>query len=459
MKITLKKIVREDNFLSLAGNLVIAVLGISGFALLVRSLSPDDFAQWVIFISGGSLIEMLRFGITNNALIRFLSGASKDQSVKLIGSNVLISLSATIVIAIVMIVINLVFNETISNSVYNLFFTWYPVLVFINLPWSNALIVLQAKMKYGKILLIKSINSGILFLVLVANIIWFNLSVLELVWVLLIVNLITSSVCIYKNWDGLKYIRKASKPTNKILLNFGKYSTFTLIGTNLLRNADILIISISPLGNAAVALFSIPLKLTELQQIPLRSFTATAFPKMSKASLDGKVKEVENLFYTYSGALTYLFFFISIVTFIFAEEFLILISGYQYLNPDTTDFNIVALVRILSVYGLLLPIDRMTGIGLDSINKPNINAIKVTIMLATNIIGDLIAVFVFESLELVAVSTLLFTAVGIGLGVHFLNKEFRISTFQIFNSGNTFYKTLWNQSSELTDEFKLFKKQ
>ena len=48
-------------------------------------------------------------------------------------------------------------------------------------------------------------------------------------------------------------------------LNFGKYSTFTLIGTNLLRNADVLIISVSPFGSSAVALFSIPLKLTELQ--------------------------------------------------------------------------------------------------------------------------------------------------------------------------------------------------
>ena len=75
----LSKIIKEDNFLSLAGNLVIAVLGIAVFALLARGLKPEDFAQWVIFISGGSLIEMLRFGITNNALVRFLSGASKSR--------------------------------------------------------------------------------------------------------------------------------------------------------------------------------------------------------------------------------------------------------------------------------------------------------------------------------------------------------------------------------------------
>jgi O-antigen/teichoic acid export membrane protein len=330
-------------------------------------------------------------------------------------------------------------------------------LAFINLPWNNALIVLQAKMEYGKILWIKAINSGLFFSFLVLNTIVFNFSVLQLIWVLLSVNLMTSLISVVKGWDGLIFIKKANKKTNSTLLNFGKYSTFTLIGTNLLRNADLIIISISPLGSAAVALFSIPLKLTELQQIPLRSFAATAFPKMSKASLEGNVKEVKNLFYTYSGALTYLFVFISLITFIFAEQFVILVSGYQYLNLETATFNIVTLVRIFSVYGILLPIDRMTGIGLDSINKPNINAIKVFIMLATNIIGDVISVFVFESLEMVAIATLVFTSVGIGLGAYFLNKEFKISTIEIFKTGNRFYKSIWEQFSRTSKEFKFSK--
>lgn len=452
-----RKIVKEDNFLSLAGNMVLAVLGFAGFALLARDLATESFAEWVLFISGGSLVEMLRFGITNNALVRFLSGANEDTKGELIGSNVLISFIVTAIIAAILIAINQLFNDAINNSGYSLFFTWYPLLAFLNLPWNNALIVFQAKMDYGKILLIRVINSGLFFALLVLNTITLELSITEIVMVFLAINLFTSLICIFKSWDGLMLIKKANKASNKVLLNFGKYSTFTLIGTNLLRNADILIISISPLGSAAVALFSIPLKLTELQQIPLRSFAATAFPKMSKASMEGKVKEVQNLFHVYSGSLTYLFFFISIITFVFAKQFVILISGFQYLNEDVTGFDIVALVQILSVYGLLLPIDRMTGIGLDSINKPSINALKVIIMLATNIVGDIIAVYVFESLEMVAVSTLLFTGVGIVFGSYFLNKEFKISFTAIWTSANLFYAGLWNKGLKFVNEFKLSK--
>lgn len=446
MKKKFNKIVREDNFLSLTGNLVIAFFGISGFAILARSLSVDMFGQWVLFIAAGSFIEMFRFGITNTGLIRYLSGANESFRIKLMGSNALIGSGATVIIAIIVGSCNLFFHDAIQHSGYQLFFTWYPLLAFLNLPWNNALVVLQADRSYGKILALKAINSGGFFIVLLLNFFFFNMTLLQIVWVNLIINAVTSFLCIVAGWDGLKHIRKATAATNSTLLHFGKYTTFTLVGTNLLRSADTLIISLSPLGNAAVALYSIPLKLTELQQIPLRSFAATAFPKMSKASLHGKIDEVKSLFYTYAGALTYLFVFISLFTFVFADFFVFFLAGKQYLQTDsTTGFNAVSIVRVFSIYGLLLPIDRMTGIGLDSINKPNINALKVLFMVIANVAGDLISIFIFKSLILVAVSSIIFTLLGIWIGMIFLNKELTLRYSEIFTEGLKFYKSIFNK--------------
>ncbi len=450
----LSKLVKEDNFLSLSGNIIIAGFGFAGFALLARSLNPDDFAQWVLFISGGSFVEMLRYGITNNGLVRFLSGTTDEHKEKLIGSNVLISLLATLVIVILLVVINLIFKSSIEKSSYALFFNWYPLMALINLPLNNAIVVQQAKMDFEKILIIRAINSGFFFVFLLINFLVFELGIASIVVIFIGFNLMTTFICLLNSWDGFKLIRKSNRATVKTLLNFGKFSTFTLIGTNLLRNADILIISISPFGSTAVALFSIPLKLTELQQIPLRSFVATAFPKMSKASLEGKINEVQSLFNVYSGALTYLFFFGSLVTFIFAKQFIILVSGYQYLDFNTTNIDIVLIVRILSIYGLLLPIDRMTGIGLDSINRPNINAFKVLIMLITNIIGDFIAIYIFKSIEMVALSTLLFTTLGILIGSYFLNQNFKIISKEIIKSTNNFYKSLLSKSFSFLQQIK-----
>lgn len=445
MKGLISKLIKEDNFLSLSGNLVIAVFGFGVFALLARSLDTDSFAQWVLFISGGSFIEMLRFGLTNNGLVRYLSGASEERGKQLIGSNVVISGAVTLCIALILITINHIFYKTISKSGYQLFFTWYPLIAFFNLPLNNALVILQAKMDYARILLIKALNSGLFFVTVLINTIALDLGIIELLGILMVINLFTSLYCILKGWDGIKYFQQANKETNKLLLNFGKFSVFTLVGSNLLKNADILIISISPLGSAAVALYSIPLKLLEVIQIPLRSFTATAFPRMSKASLTSDKAQLKFLFNTYSGALSYLFVAIALFFFLFAEQLAVVLSGQQYLNADAIGHDVVAIVKILSIYGILLPLDRMTGIALDSVNKPRINALKVGLMLVTNIVGDLVAVYVFKSLEWVANFTLIFTALGIVLGVVFLSKEFNLSATSLFKSANNFYLDLFEK--------------
>ena len=96
--------------------------------------------------------------------------------------------------------------------------------------------------------------------------------------------------------------------------------------------------------------------------------------------------------------MTYLFAFISLITFVFAEYLVMILGGHQYLGTDpATGASTVTIVRIFSIYGLLLPIERMTGIGLDSVNRPDRNFQKVLYMTIANVIGDLIAVFVFKS--------------------------------------------------------------
>ncbi len=308
---------------------------------------------------------------------------------------------------------------------------------------NTAVVIMQADQKFGRIFFVRLLESGSFFLLLIINFLFLKLTLVQLVCAMIIINFLVSGVCMYKGWDGMRFIPKATKESNKTLLDFGKFTTFTLIGTNLLRSTDTFIISFSPLGTAAVALYSIPMKLTELQQIPLRSFAATAFPKMSKASINHKVQEVKELFYTYSGAMSYLFVFISIFVFIFADLFVLILGGKQYLGTDpVTGFNATTIVRIFTIYGLLLPIDRMTGVGLDSVNRPNKNFIKVLYMVIINLIGDLIAIFIFKSLTLVAVATILFTSIGIWVGFYFLNKELKLEFFQIFKFGITFYQSL-----------------
>jgi len=441
---TIKKVTTEPNFLSLIGNMCISLFGFTSFALLLRSFPPEVFGRWVLYLASASLVDMFRFGITTTAIIRFLSGSKEEEWQKLVGSFILIVLLATSGIALIIWICHVAFPLPIEHAGYDLFFKWWPLMMFINIPFNTAQVILQTELRFDKILLINSIYSIGFFFVVLVNFLFLRMNLTELVLAQLGINLITSAVCLFNGWDGLKYLGKATRRTNKVLLDFGKYTTFTLIGTNLLRSADTLIISLSPMGTAAVALYSIPMKLVELQQIPLRSFAATAFPKMSKESLLGRVQEVKNLFYTYSGAMTYLFAFISLLTFVFAEYLVMIIGGHQYLGTHPgTGASAVMIVRIFSIYGLLLPIERMTGIGLDSVNRPDRNFQKVLYMTIANVIGDLIAVFIFKSLAGVAIGSVLFTILGVWIGFYFLNKEIGLDRKKIFSSGIDFYRMIY----------------
>lgn len=106
--------------------MAVAVFGFLSFLILVRTLNPDQFGEWVLYITAGNFIEMLRFGITRTAIIRFLSGAKEEERQKLIGSNWVIGLIATTVIAIILWAIFAVFPISIENSGFSLFFCGIP---------------------------------------------------------------------------------------------------------------------------------------------------------------------------------------------------------------------------------------------------------------------------------------------------------------------------------------------
>ena len=169
---------------------------------------------------------------------------------------------------------------------------------------------------------------------------------------------------------------------------------------------------------------------------------------MSKASVQGKINEVRELFYTYSGSIFYLFIVASIITFVFADFFVMLLGGKQYLGTDAvTGANAVLIMRIFSLYGLLLPIDRMTGVALDSINKPGKNFMKVLYMVIANVIGDILAVFVFKSLELVAVGSILFTILGVWVGYYYIDRQLDLKFSKIFSAGTEFYISMYRKMS------------
>ena len=183
----------------------------------------------MLFISLATFVDLLRFGLTRTASVRHLSGADALEKQRIMASAFRINLVLLLLLTSfcwglwLMITLS---GQTINNG-YFLFLTYYPWLAVANIGWNNAMSLFQAEQNFSRI------------------------------W------------CLLKVWDGLYHFKIAQRKIEKELLNFGKYSMGTLISSSLLKSSDTFIIGMSPiLGSVGIAMYAIPLKLTDLLGIP-----------------------------------------------------------------------------------------------------------------------------------------------------------------------------------------------
>jgi len=435
----LKKIFKKKNTHSLLLQFISAGLGFASFTILARSLDKDSFGHWVIYITACGFIDVFRYGLTLQAVIRFLAGANADDAKKLQAANWIINAAIAAILIFFVLTIRFLYRESIENSDYLYFFIYYPLLIIASLGSFNSQAYLTATQRFDRMLFIRSFEAGVFTLFILIDHLFFNLHIREIIITQIIIFAVSSLICFLKGWDGTKFLSYSDKKMNKKILHFGKFSTATLMGAHLLRSADTFIIGLSAtLGAKAVAVFSIPLKAIEVIEIPVRSFSQTFFPLMSKLSIENKMDEFRKQFYSHTGALTLFLIPFLITGYIFAEEVVLVVGGHGYENAAD-------IFRIFVFFSLIIPLDRFSGIALDSINRPDLNFYKILFMVACNIIGDVIAVFAFKSLHLVAFASLLFLITGVIAGLVFNAKYNQINARRILPEGYAVYKDFFQK--------------
>jgi O-antigen/teichoic acid export membrane protein len=199
----------------------------------------------------------------------------------------------------------------------------------------------------------------------------------------------------------------------------------TMATTNLLKSADTFLIA-SFMGPAAVAKYAVPLKLTELFDIPLRSLSTTAFPQLASRHNNQDKKGFKDTFVQYISWAYMLYVPALVFCFIFAELVVVIMGGNKYIDT-------APIFRMFVLYALLLPSDRLTGISLDALQMPSRNFQKVFIMAIVNIIGDVAAIYFTHNLVWVAFASVLNAATGAILGWWMLERTGVMAPGKIFS--------------------------
>ena len=442
--INLKGIVsklKNKHFLSLVGNGSMSVLAMVTVGILLRFMPKDDVGYWFFFQSVFVLLDTFRTGFLQVAMIKFYTGAEKIKADAVLGSVWFLSLIITSVL-IVINISSIFFLPYIQDVGMVSVIKWFGITFLFTLPSAIASWILQSDQKFDKLLLLRIINQGAFILMVLLVIIFENLN-LNLI---LIINALSSALvsfyCIAQGWTRLRTFGKRTKEATLELFHFGKYSVGTTISTNLLRSSDTFIIMfvLGAAGPAAVAMYTIPMRLMEIIEIPLRAFLSTGMPSMSEAFNKGNRNEVVAIMQKYAGTLTIALFPVSMAAILLADVAITLLGGSQYSGS-----NAVSVYRIFMCFAMFFPIDRFLGVTLDIIHQPRINFYKVLVMLVTNVTFDFIGIHLFGNINGVAIATLFTFLSGVFFGYFYLKKYLNFTLFGFFTVGLREIKTMTRQ--------------
>ena len=418
----------NHQFLSLAGNLTVSALSLLSVSLLFRALPAREIGLWVFFSSIVGLADSFRTGFLTTAFIRGCSGASEARAAEVTGSAWVIALVITGLLGL----LNLgawALSGPRAAPETSLLLSWFGLILVATLPSFMAASVLQAELRFDRLLYLRLLSQGLFVLGIVGLLLTHTASLQRVVYCYALAAVGTSLLLLGRGWARLGSLRHRNSATVRELAHFGKYSVGSYVGSNLLRSSDTFLINFL-LGPAPLAVYNLAGRFMEIIEIPLRSFMATAIPAMSAVYNQQRLPEVARLLRKNAGMLTWAFVPVIVVTIALADVPVRLIGGVAYRGTEAAN-----LLRIGMLMALLYPIDRFLGVTLDVVNQPRINLLKVFLMLAVNVVGDVVALLLFRSIYGVALASIPTVVVGFVFGYFQLRRFLPFSLRDILRTG------------------------
>ena len=434
--------IKDPNFLSLAGNAAMSLLGFATMATIYRALSVTDVGIWLFFQSSLVFVDTFRTGFLVTAFVKFYSGSTENRKEEVIGSTWYVASLITGLFVLLNIPALLALHF-VSNPGFLFFMKWFAINLVFTLPSLVAMCIAQGEMRFDRLLYLRVAGNGLFFVLLLILIYCDKATLDNVIYANLLSSLTTSLISIFAGWSKLSMFSKKTSDCSKELYHFGKYTVGTSISASLFKTSDTLIIYYF-LPNA-LAIYNLGNRLMEIVEIPLRSFAATALPKLSSAYNQNNKGEVITIMKGYVGMLTILLIPVFIITFIFASFIVGIIGGNQYINTEA-GAQAANVLRLFMGFALIYPADRFFAITLDAIHKPRINFVKVLIMLAINIIADLIGVLVFKNVYGITVAAVFPILTGAIIGYWAIQKYESFVLIEMYRSGFSNLKTLYQKS-------------
>ncbi|MCH2023357.1 MAG: oligosaccharide flippase family protein [Saprospiraceae bacterium] len=419
-----KKIFYSNHVQSAIAQFGSSMIAIVSFMILARTMPQVTFGEWGLFLTLSSFFELLKAGFVATGYIKYSSGASQTVKEELKASSWILNLGFVLVVFVLNYFIYLTGYFDMESII--LFLLLYPLYTIAAMPYNYFIWNSQIELKMNRIAGIKIFNA-VLFLTVCISSVYITLNLQTLVLLYISSFALSSLLCLIIGDTGIFKIILAKKSRLIQLLLYGRFQMLAFLGSNLLRSSDIFLIS-AFLGPKAVAIYLIPQRLWIMVIMPLASAIRVGFPIFSANHNSNNTAALKYNIEKYIGGLTLLYIPFACLLFISADYLVLAIGGDKYMAATI-------LFRIFLIYSIFVPFDQIIGIALDAVDKPDKNFIKVTVMTLVNIIGDLIVLFLYKDIELVAWVTLATILSGSIAGYIMLRKIVPIKLNSLFKVG------------------------
>ena len=367
-----------SGFLTVAQNFSGVFFGFASFFILVRSISKVDYGVWVLFMSTITIIEAIRTGLIQTALIRYLSANEPRDHPSIITASLLLSGLVTIVC----VILNLLFSGSLArlwNSaqlvdlflVYNIGFILSGVLNMFN--WLE-----QANFNFRGVFVTGLVRQVIFFLyVTISYLFDYPVQLIELVWVQILSISIATALAYFYVRSHLKFTLAGTREWMSRLFGYGKYGFGTSVSSLLSGTLDQMMLG-AMLSPAASGAFNIAVRITNLIDIPTNAMAVIVFPQSAKRMAEEGKGAIKHL-YEKSVGITLAILLPGVVSLYFFADWAIgLIAGERYTDS-------IPLLKITLLYSLLIPFGRQFGTILDSIGKTKVTFYVVLLTTLVNL--------------------------------------------------------------------------
>jgi len=415
-------------------------MGIVSFMMLTRSLEPKGFGVWGLFLTISGITEAARTALLRNGFIRFMHQTPESEHGKLQSASLLLSLWVSGSLAVLFFALAGAASAWLHAGPLAVMLRWYALTVLLTVLFSQAEMLLNAKMDFRGVCWIFVIRQGLLVgfigIYMIAR--WtISLELLAFFYLISVMAGGVAGIWFCRSYTQLDF--KGYRPWIGKLWQFGKFVFGTNISSLLFRSTDQFITS-RFYGTAVSGYYNACLRISNLVDMPSQVLGDLLFPKAAKYNATDK-GTVKHMYERTVGAIMMFSMPALLIVMLFPTTILHLLAGSK--------FDVAApVLRITALFGFTLPLLKQFGTIMDATGHPQTNCWVNVTAFCINIVNNLIGVHFFGVIGAAMGTATTYFIICVVTQV-ILYRKFGIQFLGVFRNAFSLYAEIFSAGSRI----------